>query len=237
MFQSKKLAGSTLIAVSGLLFSLSTSFSNASAEPAATSTSVVTEELCTWYMLGAPSSISLTPAVAGTEYEGDAILVTDSFEAADSADLNVYSSGNVTQGSRSTYGNCTFYSAASRPTVTMSISDADFTASAGVGGLDIPMDFAAETDNELLVDQTSTCVAKWTAVDLSLKTGALSGVPLTIPTLADVDSRVTSSGNDRCSADFTIKINIPGSKTPTYPGQTYSWSGPAFTTALNTDNS
>jgi hypothetical protein len=237
MFNGKKLAGVTLIAVSGLLFSLSSSFSNANAETATTDTSVVTEELCTWYMLGAPSTIALTPAVPGTEYEGDAILVSDSFEEADSAELNVYSSGNVTSGSRSTHGNCTFYSAATRPTVTMSISDGDFTATANIGGADTVMDFSAATGNELVVDQTSTCDGKWTTADLSLKTAALSGVPLTIPTLSTVDARVTGTGNDRCKADFTVKINIPGSKTPTYAGQTYSWSGPSFTTALTTDNS
>ena len=237
MFNGKKLAGVTLIAVSGLLFSLSTSFSNANADPAATSTSVVTEELCTWYMLGAPSAIALTPSIAGTEYEGDEILVSDSFVEADETELNVYSSGNVTQGNRSTYGNCTFYSAATRPTVTMSISDGDFTASAGIGGADTVMDFEANTENSLVVDQTSSWDAKWTAADLSLKAAAPSGVPLTIPTLSAVDNRVTGTGNDRCKADFTIKINIPGSKTPTYPGQTSSWSGPSFTTALTTATS
>lgn len=237
MLNLKKVAGVALLASSGLIFSLGMSFSPASAVNATTDTSVVTEELCTWYMLGAPSSIALAPAVAGTEYEGDAIEVSQSFAAADSEDLNVYSSGNVTSGSRTTYGNCTFYSAPLKPVVTMSIDDADFSATAGVGGTDAPMDFSATTGNEFAVDQTSSCVSKWTASDLALKTGALSATFLTIPILADVDARVTGTGTDRCSTDFAIKINIPGNKTPTYPGQTYSWSGPTFTTALTTSGS
>lgn len=233
----KKLAGVALMGISGLTLSLGASFSSANAETATTGTSVVTEELCTWYMLGAPSAISLTSAVPGTEYEGDAIEVSQEFASTSTADLNVYSSGNATAGDRSTYGNCTFYSAPTRPIVTMSIADDAFEASAGVGGADPLMDFTASDANSLVVDQTSTCDVKWTTADLALKTAALSGEPMKIVTLADVDDRVTGTGNDRCSADFTVKINIPGGKTPAYPGQTYSWSGPAFTTALSTENS
>jgi hypothetical protein len=99
------------------------------------------------------------------------------------------------------------------------------------------MDFEATTGNEFNVDQTSSCDAKWTTADLNLKSEALSGVIMSILTLADVDSRVTGTGTDRCKADFEIKINIPGGQTPTYPGQTYPWSGPGFTTALTTSNS
>ncbi len=242
MLNIKKIAGVALVAVSGLVLSLSANFATASAQNASTSSSVVTEELCTWYMLGAPSSITLAPASEGTEYEGDAIEVSDTFASSGGEDLNVYSSGNVTSGSRSTYGNCTFYSAPTRPTVTMSIASDSFTASAATGGADSSMNFVASTGNELNVDQTSTCNIKWTRSDLALKTAALSGNVMTIPTLGDVDSRVSSpvgdtAGNDRCSADFVIKINIPAGKTPTYPGQTYSWSGPTFTTALTTSTS
>jgi hypothetical protein len=117
----------------------------------------------------------------------------------------------------------------------MSIADQDFTASAGVGGVDAIMDFEAVTENPFIVDQTSSCAVKWTASDLELKSEALTGVVATIPLKANLDDRVTESGNDRCQADLTIKINIPGGRTPAFPGQTYSWSGPAFTTALTTN--
>ena len=240
MINRKKIAGIALIAISGFTLSVNTVLSTASATPVPTSTEVVTEELCTWYLLGAPSSIALAPAVDGTEYEGDSVEVSASFAEASEEELNVYSSGNVSAGDRTTYGSCTFYSAATRPVVTMSIADSDFTASADVSGTptaDATMDFAAITGNEFKVDQTSTCTAKWTAADLSLKTGALGGVVMTIPALVDVDDRVTGTGNDRCKADLEIKINIPGSKTPTYPGRTYTWSGPGFTTALTTSGS
>jgi hypothetical protein len=236
----KKIAGIAMIAISGFTLSVNTVLSTASATPVPTSTEVVTEELCTWYLLGAPSSIALAPASEDTEYEGDLIEVSASFPESTEEELNVYSSGNVSAGNRTTHGNCTFYSAATRPIVTMSIADSDFTASANVSGIatvDSTMDFQAVTDNEFIVDQTSSCLAKWTAADLSLKTDALTGVVMTIPTLGNVDGRVTGAGNDRCKADLEIKINIPGGKTPTYPGRTYTWSGPGFTTALTTSGS
>jgi hypothetical protein len=235
----KKLAGIALIAISGFTLSVNKVLSTASATPVPTTTEVVTEELCTWYLLGAPSTIALAPASEGTEYEGDSITVSASFTESLEEELNVYSSGNVSEGDRTTHANCTFYSAVTRPIVTMSIADNEFTASAMVGTTptaDAPMDFSAITQNEFIVDQSSTCSEAWTATDLSLKTGALTGVVMTIPTLGDVDDRVTSS-NDRCIADLVIKINIPGGKTPAYAGKTYSWSGPGFTTALTTSGS
>jgi hypothetical protein len=233
MINRKKFAGIALMAISGFTLSVNSNLSTASAVD--TSTEVVTEELCTWYLLGAPSSIALAPAVDGTEYEGDLILVSALFTEAETEELNVYSSGNVESGSRTDYGNCTFYSEVSRPIVTMSIADKDFTASAAPGGADTIMDFEAVTENPFIVDQTSSCAVKWTASDLELKSGALTGVVATIPLKANIDDRVTVSGNDRCQADLTIKINIPGGRTPAYPGQTYSWSGPSFTTALTTN--
>ena len=240
MVNRKKIAGIALIAISGFTLSVNTVLSTASATPVPTTTEVVTEELCTWYLLGAPSTIALAPANPDTEYEGDLVEVSASFTESNEEELNVYSSGNVSAGDRTSYGNCTFYSAATRPIVTMSIADGDFTASANVSGtptVDSTMDFEAVTDNEFIVDQTSSCLAAWTAADLSLKTDALAGVVMTIPTLGNVDGRVTGTGNDRCKADLEIKINIPGGKTPTYPGRTYSWSGPGFTTALTTSGS
>ena len=240
MINRKKIAGIALIAISGFTLSVNTVLSTASATPVPTTTEVVTEELCTWYLLGAPSAIALAPAVDGTEYEGDLVEVSASFAESSEEELNVYSSGNVSEGDRTTYGNCTFYSAVTRPIVTMSIADSDFTASAMVGitpTVDAPMDFQATTGNEFIVDQTGTCTAAWTKADLSLKTAALTGVVMTIPTLGDVDDRVTITGNDRCKADLQIQIYIPAGKTPTYPGRTYTWSGPGFTTALTTSGS
>jgi hypothetical protein len=241
MINRKKFAGIALMAISGFTLSVNTVLSTASATPEDTSvpvsTEVVTEELCTWYLLGAPSAIALVPAVPDTKYEGELIEVSASYTEANEEELNVYSSGNVSASDRESHATCTFYNSVTRPIVTMSIADDEFTSSAMVGvtpTVDVPMDFKASTGNEFEVEQDSTC-AIWTATDLTLKTGNLIGVVMTIPTLAVVDDRVTVT-NDRCKADLVIKIKIPAGKTPAYPGRTYTWSGPGFTTALTTPN-
>ena len=238
MINRKKFAGIALMAISSFTLSVNSILSTANATvdgSAPVSTEIVTEELCTWYLLGAPSTIVLEPTVADTEYEGDLILVSALFTEAATAELNVYSSGNVGTSDRNTHANCTFYNTVTRPIVTMSIADGDFTASAGVGGVDAIMDFEAVTGNPFIVDQDNSCSVKWTVSDLQLESEALNGVVATVPLKANIDDRVTGTGNDRCQADLTIKINIPGGRTPAFPGQTYSWSGPAFTTALSTN--
>ncbi len=90
MFSRKKIAGIALMAISGITLSVNTVLSTAIATPAPTTTEVVTEELCTWYLLNAPSTIALAPASPDTEYEGDLIEVSDSFEEAAAEELNVY---------------------------------------------------------------------------------------------------------------------------------------------------
>ena len=237
---SKKFIGVLLMGLAGLSLPAVVASTGASAETpapstASTGTSIVTEELCTWYMLGAPSTITLAPALVegvAPEYVGEAIPVSAAFAGA--TNLNVYSSGNVNTGGRDSFGECTFYSSPTRPIVTVSIADVDFTANAALGGADVDMDFVAAAGNAFTVGATdATCGLPWTVSDAALATAALSNTLTTITTKGAVDSRVTGT-NDRCATDLTVGINIPGAKTPLYPGQTYVWAGPAFTTALTT---
>jgi len=237
---SKKFIGVLLMGLAGLSLPAVVASTGASAETpapstASTGTSIVTEELCTWYMLGAPSTISLTPTGGAVEYVGDVVPVSAAFAEGDN--LNVYSSGNVTPGDRSTFGECTFYSSPTRPIVTVSIEDDAFTATAVVGGADTSMDFEAiSVTNAFNVNATDdTCGSPWTVINagLSGEGVALSEVLTTIATVGGVDGRVEST-NDRCATDLTFSINIPEGMTPVYAGQTYNWEGPGFTTALTT---
>ena len=235
---SKKFIGVLLMGLAGLSLPAVVASTGASAdEPptgATTGTSIVTEELCTWYMLGAPSTITLAPELVGgvaPEYVGEEVPVSAAFTDGDN--LNVYSSGNETPGDRFTFGQCTFYSAPTRPIVTVSIEDDAFSATAEGGGVDALMNFAAIEGNEFNVVLDPTCIAPWTVTSAALKTAALSSIITTIATVGIVEDRVTDS-NDRCATNLNVNINIPGAKTPTYPGQTYVWEGPGFTTALST---
>jgi len=238
---SKKFIGVLLMGLAGLSLPAVIASTSASADEATTGTSIVTEELCTWYMLGAPSTISLTPTGGAVEYVGDVVPVSAAFAGGDN--LNVYSSGNVTPGDRSTFGECTFYSSPTRPIVTVSISDDAFTAKAtGIDGSgearsDTAMNFGAVSGtNEFNVDATPvSCGSPWTVSDAGLAgtEAGLRHVLTTISTLGGVDDRVTST-NDRCVTDLNVNISIPDLMTPTHPGETYVWEGPAFTTALST---
>ena len=236
---SKKVIGVLLMGLAGLSLPAVVASTGASAdEPptsASTGTSIVTEQLCTWYMLGAPAEISLTPTGGVVEYVGDVVPVSAAFAGGDN--LNVYSSGNVTPGDRTTFAECTFYSSPRRPIVTVSISDDAFTATAVVGGADTSMDFEAiSVTNAFNVNATDdTCGSPWTVNNAGLSgVGvALSEVLTTIATVGGVDDRVTST-NDRCATDLNFSINIPDGMTPLYAGQTYEWEGPGFTTALTT---
>jgi hypothetical protein len=234
---SKKFIGVLLMGLAGLSLPAVIASTSASADEATTGTSIVTEELCTWYMLGAPAEISLTPTGGAVEYVGDVVPVSAAFAGED--DLNVYSSGNVTRGDRTTFEECTFYSSPTRPIVTVSISDDAFTATALVGGPDTSMDFEAMGANEFMVDATDAlCGSPWTVINAELlgEGAALSEVLTTIATVEGVDDRVTST-NDRCATDLTFSINIPEGMTPVHAGQTYNWEGPGFTTALSTSTS
>ena len=243
---SKKFIGVLLMGLAGLSLPAVVASTSASADTpgtATTGTEIVTEELCTWYMLGAPSIISLTPTGGDVEYVGDPVPVSAAFTGGDN--LNVYSSGNVTPGDRTAFGECTFYSAKTRPIVTVSISDDAFTAKAtGIDGSgearsDTAMNFGAVSGtNEFNVDATPvSCGSPWTVSDAGLAgtEAGLRHVLTTISTLVGVNGRVTDElSNDRCVTDLNVNISIPDLMTPTHPGETYVWEGPAFTTALST---
>ena len=228
---SKKFIGVLLMGLAGLSLPAVIASTGASAEEATTGTSIVTEELCTWYMIGAPAEISLEPTLGVVEYVGDPIAVSADF--AGPTNLNVYSSGNVTFGDRDSFGQCTFYSVPRRPIVTVSIAAGPFIATAP-GGPDLAMNFSPVTGNEFKVDVNPTCLEPWDVTSAALRTDALSRIITQIPTVGEVEDRVTIA-NDRCATDLNFNINIPGGVTPAQPGATYTWAGPAFTTALSTD--
>jgi len=235
---SKKFIGVLLMGLAGLSLPAVIASTGASADTpgtATTGTSIVTEELCTWFMLGAPAAISLTPTGGVVEYVGEVVPVSAAFAGA--TNLNVYSSGNATPGSRTTFEECTFYSSPRRPIVTVSISDDEFIATAVDGGADTAMDFEAiSVTNAFNVSATvDACVGPWTVTNagLSGEGVALSEVLTEIATVGEVESRVTTT-NDRCATDLNFSINIPEGMTPLYAGQTYNWEGPGFTTALTT---
>jgi len=234
----KKTVGASLLAASvpGLIFSI-TAVPMALGADADMSSSILTEEECTWVMLNAPSNFELE-AASGAEYEGVALTVS-----ATTTNFDVHSTGNLdTSPTIDSHNECTFYGEGNvtRPTVAMTIGDGDFTA-AYSGTADAALDFELDADNALDIAWSATdCDAIWTQSALNLHASALTGTLLTIPLIANVTDPVAdglSGSNDRCLDDIEFEVIIPANMKPASPGATYTWTGPTLTTALSTSDS
>ena len=238
----KKMVGTSLLAASvpGLIFSI-TAVPMALGVDANMSSEIVTEEECTWVMMNAPSSLALTPAVAATEYEGVALDIS-----ASNSDFDVHSTGNLDSSpSLLTHNECTFYGVGNvtRPIVTMSIGDGEFTAGYDNSGTDTPdvgLDFDLDADNALDIAWSgAACDAIWTQSGLNLHAAGLTGTLVTIPVIGNVTDPVAdgqAGSNDRCTADLGFTVTIPANMKPLAPGKTYTWTGPTLTTSLTTSS-
>lgn len=240
--QMNKKFGASLLAASvpGLIFSIS-AVPMAMGVDAGMSSEIVTEEECTWKMMNAPSSLALTPAVAGTEYEGVALDIS-----ATTTDFDVHSTGNLdTTPALDSHNECTFYGTGNvtRPIVSMAIGDGDFTATyddSGTATADAGLDFALDADNALdIAWSAGDCDAIWTQSGLNLHATALTGTLVTIPLINDVTDPVAdglAGSNDRCVDDIGFTVTIPANMKPDAPGKTYTWTGPTLTTTLSTSS-
>ena len=233
----KKKMGAALLAASipGLVFSVS-AIPVALGEDASMSSSIVTEEECTWYLLNAPTELALVPADPDAEYEGEALDIS-----ATVSDFNVHSSGNVNGGTTTTHAECTFYGTGnvSRPIVDLTISDAAFDATYGVDNTaDAEVSFSLNAGNALDFSWGgAVCDDKWTKATVNLHADALTDTFLTITQVANVTDPVADGdpgSNDRCIDTVTIGVTIPADMKPASPGAEYTWTGPTLTTSLDT---
>ena len=258
LMNKRKALGAALITLSapGLIAALAWApaasgdpITESDTQPAATTTStVVTEEECTWYMLGAPSDFVMLPGVDGAgpdliEYTGEALQLSATL----ASNLNVYSSGNVNVGSATTNSECTFYGNVVRPVVTMSVTDTIFDATYG-GTDDNTLDFTADAaDDTFAITLTADAQCStdgWNVASPGFyddgSTPVLSVTAMDLP-LVSVTSPVATDAGDRCkttamAASVTIPAAGAGVK-PASPGATYTWTGPTVTTTLSTSGS
>lgn len=249
--QNRKLAGATVLslALPGLIASLAVMpAANANISSDAgdgnlssgneLSSEATMEQQCKWVLIGAPSSITLSPTTPGAEYNGNRLELGSDL----ASDISIHSTGNL-DGSigYDSFEDCAFFDNIFKPTATLTIGDTNFTASVG-GDADTGMDFSVTESNSLdftfTLDSTN-CDADWTtkAETLSLSSTA-AGTILDLD-LSKVTSPVTSeTNNDKCKlSSGNVKINIPEGKNPEQAGADYTFSGPTLTTALSTASS
>lgn len=237
-------AGTGLIVSLGLgsgVVANATGIDDDSAQTSPSNSTVLTEEQCTWFMIGAPTSITMVPGFeedgeTPLEYTGNDLAI----EATMADDINVYSSGNLGTGTATTNSECSFYTPRESPVLTWSITGADFVASyedEGVSNTDAPLDFELSAEKPLTIDLQEkvaetdsldgTCDAIFEVNDLDLYIGALNGIGVTIPTVSDVTNPVPTDGGDRCETSVRVATIIQGIETqPAAPGLDYTWTGP-----------
>lgn len=253
----KKALGAALITLSapGLIAALAWApaasgepITTSDTQPTATTTStVVTEEECTWYMLGAPADFVMLPGWEGgvpdserIEYTGQALQLSATL----ASNLNVYSSGNVNKGTATTNSECTFYGNVVRPVVTMSVADTVFDATYGAE-IDEDLGFTADAADDtfaITLTPDAQCAAdNWSVASpgfYTSTTSVLSVIAMQIPLLLDVTSPVATNSGDRCvTTAMTASVTIPAAGVgvkPESPGATYTWTGPTVTTTLST---
>lgn len=236
------LAGTGLIVSLGLgsgVVANATGVDDDTAQGATTDSTVLTEEQCTWFMIGAPTTITMVPGFepddpsTPLEYTGGDLAIS-----ADLAnDINVYSSGNLGTGTATTNSECSFYTPVTAPVISWSITDANFDATYGASTADTNLDFELSSSLPLTIDlqnkaagaTAAQCDDSFEVNDLDLFLGALTGVGMTIPTVADVTSPVATDAGDRCVTSVTVGTTIPAITTqPAAPGVDYTWTGPTL---------
>lgn len=241
----------SMIAISSLaggIASADDSQENDEADTQAASASVATEEVCTWWIANMPANATMTAVLPGSgnnsagedEYDGttfDMAKVVDS-------DMQVYTSGNLGEGTAAANTECTFYAAKKGITITHTLSAVAFAASyynsggSGPTTADTAMDFSLSSSLPFSVDGTkTTCWTAanadeaddgWTQADSSLYATSSTGSTnafLSLP-YASTAAVNTTSSSDRCDTSITFAVTVPGSMTPTQPGKTYVWAGP-----------
>lgn len=232
----KKIFAGSLIAASGALVALSV-IGSAQADwtdpvgngDGSTSSEVSTNLWCTWYVNGVDGDISLAPVVEGAEYEGEALELAGAVDNQEALVAGWISGENPTIATQDSY-DCSWYRAWKGLTVTVTSAGTGFSASAAVGGDDAAMDFGLDTA-PIAVTYTENpgdaCSADWTlASGMEINSDGDNVDAAVIPYSGSMPT------NESCSWDTTYGVTIPAGKSPSFPGQNYSFVGPTLTTSV-----
>lgn len=197
--------------------------------PATTGATAVTIEDCEWYLNGVEDELSLTNT-SGMEYVGDdyELSVSD-------ADVNVYFSGTDTEDER-----CSFYDDVRGAGVEVSWTGDSFSnADPSDTSLDWELGAALETSGVSSLDITYEAGA----CDVAFSAGATVSItnpedsPLTPASISDIATGgfTPSSATPtfaKCTLNSTYSVKLPGGRTPSAPGSSYTFTGPGLTTTI-----
>lgn len=244
--RAKRIAGALIAALSLGALAMSGIVAGASAQDdpdgdeAQASATVDTKELCIWYVSGVPDSFTLAIADSETidEYDGSELDLVSGENT-----VVQYVSGNTTLASKDEHADCTFYGANEGISLDAAVSGAGFTAEAATGGDDDQMDFEQSLGNPLeLGVAKDSCRSGATGGDdaweliagekLSV-TSTAAVLATSLVSLAKADTVAqqsdTNAQNSACSLIQSLSISVPANKTPTYPSEDYTFTGPSIT--------
>jgi len=215
-------------------------------DASATTSTVDSQEKCTWYLTGIQASISLDVLSGGTggKYDGTEMVLE---KGADS-DLTVYTSGNQGTGSASANSECTFYNGKTGVSVSNSIDTYTVTAVDTLGA-DTNMNYSLSVTNPLKVTYTETTCWNngntdalenaWTNNASAINMYSAENASGSVMVLALVDTLQVNdeSVSERCSASSVYQLKIPAGKEPTRPGDNITFTGPSVVFDVTLPNS
>ncbi|MFM8956003.1 MAG: hypothetical protein ACKOJH_00910 [Actinomycetota bacterium] len=179
-------------------------------------------------------------SAAEDEYDG----TTFDMAKVEGTDMQVYTSGNLGEGTAATNTECTFYAAKKGVKITHTLSGIAFTASSynsgssGATTADAAMNFSLSSGLPFTVDGTkTTCWTAanadegddgWTQTDSSLYATSSTGSTNEFLSLAYASTAAVNTvlSSDRCDTSIRFAVTVPGNMTPTRAGKTYTWAGP-----------
>jgi hypothetical protein len=228
-------------------------------DEAETTSTVRMKERCIWYVDGVPASINLLPTGddVASVYDGSEYSLLATLP-----ELRAWNSGNESGGGEEfvdEHAFCTYFGATTGIAITGTWSEGGFTATALESGRDDNLDFGMTSENPLAMTiDKGTCRTPSLGPDLSAwqfggggfltdgesylltkdeVTSALGGRLMEQPKGVTTDRPANAaSGNDRCGVNLSVQVSIPEGGRPRYAGETYTFSGPTFTTEIVIDS-
>lgn len=203
-----------------------------------TSSTLDTQEKCTWYVTGIPGSVALDVAEgSGTngKYDGTTLNLTKTL----GSNLTAYTSGNGGTGTADANSECTFYNSKTGISITNSISSYSVSAAVEGGSSEAGMGYNLASDNPLSITYSEgTCwsagdsdevTSGWTIGNASLYgagNNTATVMSLAFASTAQVNS---TSSSERCSSGAVYAMKVPANKEPAAPGSNYIFTGPTVT--------
>jgi hypothetical protein len=220
----------------GVSYSSDETAADSNTDSSATTSTVDSQEKCTWYLTGIQASISLEVLSGGTgdKYDGTEMVLE---KAADS-DLTVYTSGNQATGTADANSECTFYNGKTGVSVSNSIGSYAVTAVDSLGA-DAQMNYSLSVSNPLKVTyMETTCwnngtadapVNAWTNNASAIEMYSALNATGSVMTLAPEDTLQVNDADvsERCSMSSIYQLKIPAGKEPTRPGDNITFTGPS----------